>query len=282
MNTIFMKLLKSKIEKFLSDYINLSRDVFVDKEGKLIHPGEFGTYRENIIKNFIEPFLPDRLAIGTGFIISSKDKISSQCDLIIYDKSNTPVIENEEQRFFPIECVAGVIEVKSRLSKTQFKDALIKLTNIKKIRFDISSPAYLHRKMDNKLPFNPEYFPLDQIATLLICESIDMDFEEGLEDFFNDVYDGIDKSLFHNMILSLDNGCFLYNDPYNVLMYFPYYSNYESSFKNCLVMPSEYGYDKEHILTFVNYFFMLIPSISIMFFEITNYLGATRATRKLF
>ena len=34
---------------------------------------------------------------------------------------------NVEQRFFPVECVAGVVEVKSRLSKADLKTPLIKL-----------------------------------------------------------------------------------------------------------------------------------------------------------
>ena len=33
--------------------------------------------------------------------------------LIIDDKENTPVIENGDQRFFPVECVIGVVEVKN-------------------------------------------------------------------------------------------------------------------------------------------------------------------------
>ena len=109
MNEVFDKLVKSKIEKFVFDYKRLSREVFVNENGDLKHPAEFGIYREKIIKHLIQPFLPSRLAIGTGFIITSKNETSTQCDLIIYDKDNTPVIENEEQRFFPIECVVGVI-----------------------------------------------------------------------------------------------------------------------------------------------------------------------------
>ena len=48
-NNIFLKLVEAKIEQFENDYINLSRQIFVDNNGKMIHPGEFGTYREKII-----------------------------------------------------------------------------------------------------------------------------------------------------------------------------------------------------------------------------------------
>ena len=70
-------------------------------------------YRERIVSDLLKPFLPSRLAVGTGFIITHQNKQSTQCDLIIYDKENTPVIENGDQRFFPVECVIGVVEVKN-------------------------------------------------------------------------------------------------------------------------------------------------------------------------
>ena len=50
-------------------------------------------------------------------------------------------------------------------------------------------------------------------------------------------------------------------------------------FKNECILPDELGYAKEHILLFLNYFYMLISSVSIMDLEITNYLGATRPKR---
>ena len=46
MNKIYDELIKSNIEKFVQDYERLSRQIFVDDNGKIISPGEFGTYRE--------------------------------------------------------------------------------------------------------------------------------------------------------------------------------------------------------------------------------------------
>ena len=76
MNNIFLQLIKTKIEQFENDYINLSRQIFVDSSGKIIHPGEFGTYREKIIRNFLKPFLPTRLDIGNGFIITARTELA--------------------------------------------------------------------------------------------------------------------------------------------------------------------------------------------------------------
>lgn len=50
------------------------------------------------------------------------------------------------------------------------------------------------------------------MATFLICESIEMDIEKEINSVFSDIYKEIDKSLFHNMILNIDNYCLLYFD----------------------------------------------------------------------
>ena len=47
MNDIFDKLIKSKIEQFKDDYVKLSRQIFVNKDGTLIHPGVWYVSREN-------------------------------------------------------------------------------------------------------------------------------------------------------------------------------------------------------------------------------------------
>lgn len=281
MNEIFDKLIKSKIEQFKNDYLNLSRQIFVNREGTLIHPGEFGMYREKIIKEFLSPFLPARLAMGSGFIITSKNRISTQCDIIIYDKEHTPIIENSEQRFFPVECVVGVIEVKSKLTKTTLKEALIKLTAIKDLRNDIGSNPYIFKDYVDDTDFNVQLKVRDQMATFLICKSIDVDIKNEINTLFTDIYAEIDKSLFHNMILSLTNCCYLYSSP-DCPIFHAYFDYGKPAFKNQCIFPHEDGYENEHILSFLNYFYMLISSVSVMDIEITNYLGSTRERRDLF
>ncbi len=276
MNEIFDKLIKSKIEKIVFDYKHLSREVFVNDDGSLKHPSEFGIYRERIIKDLIQPFLPSRLAIGTGFIITSKNETSTQCDLIIYDKRDIPIIENEEQRFFPVECVVGVIEVKSKLNKSTLKEALVKLSKIKKIRESIATNIYTCKDKNENMPFNTKNNVRDQIATFLVCENIEFNFENDINTFFKDAYLNIDKSLYHNMILSIDDGCFLYNDDKHRPMYYSYYNYLNEPFCNQFIYPSCYGYEYEHILLFINYFYMIISSSSVLYIDLTIYLGSIR------
>ena len=275
MNDVFEKLVYSKIEHFLFEYNNLSRSVFVDSSGTLIHPGEFGMYRERIVGELLKPYLPEKFAIGTGFIITHKNNRSTQCDLIIYDKESTPIIENGEQRFFPVECVVGVIEVKSKMSKDNLKKALVKLSNIKKLREDINPKnPYVKRKL-SKIEFNPLINPYDQIATFLICESLEFNLSECKDEFFVDVYADKDKSLYHNMILSLQDGVYLYHDGERVSA-LAYYDFKVPAFKHVVLKPHLLGYKHEHIVAFVDYFYMLISSVSVLFIEMTEYLSSPR------
>lgn len=274
MNNVFVELVKSKIEKFVNDY-NLSRQIFVDEKGKLKHSGEFGIYREKTVKSLIEPFLPTRLTVGSGFIITDKNHTSTQCDLIIYDKENTPVIENDGQRFFPIECVAGVIEVKSKLTKTELKNALIKLSNVKKLRCDVGNNLYTHNEYEGHKTFDPN-FVSDQIVTLLICEEItDYVYEkDNLNIFFEKTYNGIEKSLFHNMILSIKNGCFMYydNKEKDWTPVSSYYGKGNDYNVNSILKANSPEYQFKHILVFINYLKMVISMTAIFDVDMTKYL----------
>lgn len=274
---IFTKFLYFQIEKFVNEYVSLSHNVFVNDEGALIHPAEYGTYRERIVSAFILPLMPKRLSIGTGFIITDTGKTSTQCDIIIYDTQNTPVIENGEQRFFPIECVAGVIEVKSILSKADLKTALIKLSKIKALKKEITSKIDVYS--ENKTPhlFSPITHPYDQMATFLICESLSFDLEKECDLFFKDAYNGIEPFLFHNIILCVDNLCSLYHDGQKPI-YLPFYRS-NVVHKNCLVFPTDNGYQYEHIMVFLDYFYMLISSITIKYIEFTHYISPQRMKR---
>ena len=131
---VFEKLLIEKIENFKSAFAETAEGVFFNDDGKLIHPGEFGRYRENICKQFLKFVTPARLDIGTGFIINTSNEVSHQCDIIIYDAQNTPLLESEEKQFFfPVETIAAVGEIKSVLSKKALSEAIQKLEKIRPV-----------------------------------------------------------------------------------------------------------------------------------------------------
>jgi len=194
-NRIFRELLAEKINIFNSTFTS-SKEIFYDHEQeKFIHAGEFGKYREQITKELLGLILPRTLGITSGFIIDSYDHVSRQCDIIIYDKEETPIIHSSyNQEFIPIEAVLLVGEVKSNIeNNTDLEKYLKTLSEFKKIRRNIKNPTVKRKGKD-------------QIGTFLICKKLPKNFNYDTSALYSDE----DTSNKHNLILSIDNGLYAY------------------------------------------------------------------------
>lgn len=225
--------------------------------------------------------------IGTGFIITATGKVSTQCDLIIYDKNNCPLIENgNKQRFFPIECVVGIGEIKSDLDKDKFKEALLKLKNNKLLRNEIpQESSYIFNNL-NSQRFDAKNNVYDEIITFLICNKLNFNYTNIVNEM-DDIYNNCELYLRHNMILSINDGTLMYKGfPEGKFSYFPVI--FGKKLINSLIRPYNQkelfipkGFDiscykYEHILSFLNYMYMGISNTSILYPEMTNYLPSTR------
>ncbi|AVF44226.1 hypothetical protein RFH95_00465 [Acinetobacter nosocomialis] len=231
------KLFRAKIENFKTSFINNSRNLYTkDKDEGLIHPSEFGLYREELVKEYLKNILPDRMEIGSGFVVTANGLISTQCDIIIYDKTVTPLIKNEKnQRFFPIESVVAIGEVKSKLTLSDLKDALLKLAKSKGLRDVLYSPAYVYSIRNKKSTddYKPENDEFDQIVTFLICEKFLFPIEDTpLTNIIRCYGDSLPHRPFchrHNMVLSIEDGLLTYVlDGYTI---YPFPSKLTSIFK---------------------------------------------------
>lgn len=86
MNPIIKNITVQNLKNFMNSFKE-SKNIFWDEEkNRLMHSGEYGIYREELIKKWLRIFIPDMFGISSGFIINSKGQISTQCDLIIYDR----------------------------------------------------------------------------------------------------------------------------------------------------------------------------------------------------
>lgn len=98
------------------------------------HAGSKGTIRENNLGNFLaEGRLPAKYGLGAGEIVGRcRGDVSRQCDVIVYDKLNgVTLLYDESVQVYAIDCVYGIIEVKSALSKPEFLDSLEKIKALK-------------------------------------------------------------------------------------------------------------------------------------------------------
>ncbi len=97
------------------------------------HAGSRGSAREGYLKEFLQSGrLPRKYAIGSGEIVGRTSNTSKQSDLIIYDNLNgISLVYDESTQVYPIDCIYGIIEVKSSLSKAELIDSLEKIKSFK-------------------------------------------------------------------------------------------------------------------------------------------------------
>jgi len=218
MNQLFRNITIENYIELLNSF-EQSKEIFWNQEKNcLVHPGEYGVYREELLKRFLKLYIPEIYGISSGFIITSKGQISHQCDIIIYDKEKTPKIQNmENQRFFPIETILGVGEVKSTINSIRELNAhLGKLSNLKKLRYDVDYPCP-YKRGTFSTPFNPDLIFSDNILTFLLCYKFGFAFNPENID-----YNGVDHKLWHNIVLSLKDGSLSYQHNQTKNLYFSF------------------------------------------------------------
>ncbi len=167
----------------------------------------------------VRQFTPERMAVDTGFVVTSGGQVSTQCDIVVYDKTATPMIRNESnQRFFPVESVCAVGEIKSVLQLGAAKKALRKLAATKSLRDTLWKPSYVYcgKGEGRSDGFKPETDERDQMITFLICEKFSFDVEANLRELVDCYVAELPTRPFchrHNLILSISDGllCYLHS-----------------------------------------------------------------------
>lgn len=272
---IFDALLVEQIEIFKNSFTNISKIVFYDEcKEKLIHPAEFGHYREAICRKFLRYFIPQYLEIEHGFIINTNDEVSTECDLVIYDKNSTPLIQSEGmQKFYPIETVAAIGEVKSTLTKKDLKEALQKLSKVKAMRDKVVQPIIIKRSTPGE--FDPVFNPTDQIFTFLICQKFNFD-TKNLAVTINNIYnEGTYAGHAHNMILSIEDGLIAYYhteecSQKSSMFYYPIAK--AKPVKTAVSLPDMVEY--KHIKGFASFMFAGTSNTTILYPDMTLYMSS--------
>jgi len=298
MQTVIESLARNKTSEFVTNYLQVSRDLFTNEKNILSHPGEFGGYRERLLKELMSCFLPSYYSYGEGFVINKDSERSTQCDVVIYDQRETPKLEsNDLRRFYPLETVFAVGEVKSCLTISDLKEALDKLSAIKKLRqvepknitpvnqvkVNLSDPIR-YRYTQEKVDANPlEYFNLDfwnpdnneyqNIVSFLVCESIKLKGQSMLsiaKELYPPSMDGI--SLRHNFILSLTDGLLTYatidDNEKKVDYNFPKRGDTSTGYR--FVEPRE----GDHIVAFISGLASALSQTCIYHFDVEAYMGS--------
>ena len=96
--------------------------------------GDRGEFREQIIQEFLRPYLPPCYGLDPGEVFSSDGQQSAQVDIVVYDAVfSTVLFQSKTRKLFPAESVYGSIEVKSTLSLSELDRACANVTSVKKL-----------------------------------------------------------------------------------------------------------------------------------------------------
>ena len=108
-----------------------------EKARRATTPGLVGSSMERSVRKALETLLPYGAAIGSGCVIDSQHGTSRQMDVVIYERDICPVFcidDNPETTYYPCEGVIAVGEIKSRVGKAEFEDAVKKVDSVKKLK----------------------------------------------------------------------------------------------------------------------------------------------------
>lgn len=193
-----VKLIFREVAKKLMSDFNISAQIH--------HQGLTGTFREAALKDFLSSGrLPGKYGIGSGEIVGPTSEISRQCDLIIYDTLNCPVlIFGDSVQVFPSEGVYGIIEVKSRLSKKKLLEGLENIAAFKKIvpegiKFQQNEVMGMTYKKER--PFG-----------IIFAYSLDNNSLYSLISNLREYEKKVDSDLWPNMVVVLDEGIIWHTD----------------------------------------------------------------------
>lgn len=100
------------------------------------HQGVKGSGNENILINLLSKFLPKKYGIGTGVVVDRNGKQSKQCDVVIYDATNYPeILGITRTKFFPVDFVYAVLEVKTKLDSAKTSEAIKNIRSVHELDY---------------------------------------------------------------------------------------------------------------------------------------------------
>jgi hypothetical protein len=127
------------LDRELIDYQNeLITDYEKSKDVK--HPRDLGDIREALLRKFLVDtgLLPKRYAVSERRIrvASTSGHLSKEMDLAIYDPVDSVSLmkQGEVYEVLPVESIYGVVQIKSKLTKTEIENGLSNIASFKRLQ----------------------------------------------------------------------------------------------------------------------------------------------------
>lgn len=124
-------------ESFIHKEASLISSLLEKKSGIDDRTGK-GVATEKIVQGeLLAPFLPLGFECGKGSVVSAEapDNQSAAIDRVVFDKSSSmPLLYDEAHSIFPIEAVAGLVEITMCLDATKLREDIVRMAPVKAMR----------------------------------------------------------------------------------------------------------------------------------------------------
>jgi len=166
------------------------------------HPGELGSNREEIIRDFLRRYLPRRFEVSHGFVFDASGRVSKQLDIVVVDSQVCPRFETAGGiRFFPCESVVAVGQVKSSLTgRRELKEVFENLESAKSLDRSAGGRAVDTTHQER---IDPTTNHLHQIFTFVVVIGKALDGKSLQTEFLNHILESA-PHLWPNLIYALD------------------------------------------------------------------------------
>jgi hypothetical protein len=197
------------------DIINGIIDDIIDakeKSSKIHSAGDIrasGDEVEDLIREKISLFLPERYLVRQGHIVNSEGKVSQQFDIIIFDRLSTPKFFESRNKtvFYPIESVLAVGEIKKTLRSNDLIDFGKKIKNLK---------VDLKRELISNSAYGNNITDQTTLADMVTMSS-DRKFKNPLFSFLFAIdVDNIRNLLFNDVCEYMPNDLYILNYGYYI------------------------------------------------------------------
>jgi hypothetical protein len=118
-----------------------------EASAQIEHRASKGRSREGLLlDHYLKKYLPPTVAATHGAeVVTSSGEVSSECDIVLFDHATPPLLDSDDFRVLPVECVYAIIEVKSHLDGAQLRDAVHKISKVKSFDKQAFRPGGPHK-----------------------------------------------------------------------------------------------------------------------------------------
>lgn len=117
--------------------------------GAYDHTGIIGSGGEEVVRRFLKEILPSQYFIGNGQIVSLRNGISRQADVVIADAEHPILFRTQANQLFFVESGYGIIEVKSKLDSKKLRSGIENIKSFKELPRDKLPVSSLVQKGGN-------------------------------------------------------------------------------------------------------------------------------------